>query len=44
MYILYFFYNIQKNKEIFTYFSRIKNRELIKLKNIIENYKSNNNA
>ena len=38
MYILYFFYNTQKNKEKFNYFKKAKNLELKKFKNIIENF------
>ncbi len=38
MYILYFFYNTQKNKEKFNYFQKVKNLELKKFKNIIENF------
>lgn len=38
IYILYFFYNIQKKKEIFLNFTKLKNNELFKFKRIIENY------
>ena len=38
IYILYFFYNIQRNKENFLKFTKIKNNELLKFKKIIENY------
>ena len=38
IYILYFFNNIQKNKENFLNFTKNKNNELLKFKKIIENY------
>ena len=38
IYILYFFYHIQKNKENFLNFTKNKNYELLKFKKIIENY------
>lgn len=43
IYILYFFYNIQKNKEKFSNFTKVKYRELIKFKNIIEKFNETNN-
>ena len=43
MYILYFFAKIQKNKENFINFRKIKNKELTNFKNIIENYNNNIN-
>ena len=42
MYLLYFFANIQKNKENFINFSKSKNIELTKFKNIIEQYNEKN--
>ena len=41
MYIIYFFFNIQ-DYNIMENFSKIKNKELIKFKNMVENYKENN--
>ena len=41
MYILYFFVNIQ-DYNILENFTKIKNKELIKFKNMVENYKENN--
>lgn len=38
LYLLYFFYYIQKNKENFINFAKLKNRELLKFKAIITNY------
>ena len=43
MYILYFFENIQ-NYVLVEYFTKMKNKELIKFKNMIENYNNNNNG
>lgn len=38
MHILYFFHNIQKNKEYFFRFRQAKNQQLIKFKKIVENF------
>jgi len=38
MHLLYFFHHIHKNKENFFRFRRAKNRQLIKFKNIVENF------
>jgi len=38
IHILYFLHHIQKNKENFLLFRKSKNRQLIKFKNIIENF------
>ena len=43
IYILYYFYNMQNNKANLLNFTRMKNRELNKFKNIIENYNANSN-
>lgn len=42
MYILYYFTNIQ-DYVVVEHFTKMKNKELIKFKNMIENYKENNN-
>ena len=42
LYILYFFANIQ-DYVVVEHFTKIKNKELIKFKNMVENYKENNN-
>jgi len=41
IYLFYFFYNTQKNKENYSNFIKSKQRELTKFKNIIENYNEN---
>ena len=38
IYILYFFFNVQKNKQNFINFTKTKKKELVKFKKIVENY------